>query len=72
MAKRQMRKTRKTRKRQTQRKTRKTSQQGGFYPTVFEGVRNASMLIPLAARQAYNMWKSVRTTKRRKHLRPFA
>jgi len=61
-----MRKTR-TRKGQTRK-----AQKGGFYPTVFEGVRNASMLIPLAARQVYNMWKSVRATRRRKHLRPFA
>jgi hypothetical protein len=46
------------------RKTRK--QKGGFYPSVFAGVRNASMLMPFVMRQCYRMWDSSRKT-RRKH-----
>jgi hypothetical protein len=41
-------------------------QKGGFYPSVFGGVRNATMLMPLIMRQCYRMWES-KKTRRRKH-----
>lgn len=41
-------------------------QQGGFYPSVFAGVRNAGMLMPLVMRQSYRMWESSRKTRRSK------
>jgi hypothetical protein len=52
----------------TKRKTRKQmqKQKGGFYPSVFEGVRNASLLMPLVLRQAYRMFSKTRKTKKSK------
>jgi hypothetical protein len=55
------RKTRKLRKQRKQRKTRKQS--GGYYPSVFEGIRNASVLFPVVMRQAYNLWNTRKTKK---------
>jgi hypothetical protein len=34
---------------------------GGFYPSVFEGVRGAAMLTPLVMRQAYRLISSRKT-----------
>jgi len=55
-------------KRASKRKTRKQMQmqKGGFYPSVFEGVRNASLLMPLVLRQAYRMFSKTRKTKKSK------
>ena len=48
-------------------KTKKTKrQQGGFYPSVFEGVRNASILMPLVLRQGYRMFSDTRKSKKTK------
>lgn len=44
----------------------KRTQKGGFYPSVFEGVRNASILMPLALRQAYRMFSGTRKSKKTK------
>jgi ATP-binding cassette subfamily F protein uup len=44
-------------------------QKGGYYPSVYEGIRNATILLPAVARQAYNLWKKSRkrrTIKKRK------
>lgn len=50
------------------RRATRRSQKGGFYPSVFEGVRGAAMLTPLAMRQAYRLWSSrkARSGKRNK------
>ena len=58
----------KTQRVKTQRvKTKKTKrQQGGFYPSVFEGVRNASILMPLVLRQGYRMFSDTRKSKKTK------
>jgi len=39
------------------------NQKGGFYPSVFEGVRNAGLLVPLVLRQAYRLWGTKKTKK---------
>lgn len=45
-------------------KTRK--QKGGFYPSVFGGVRNATLLMPLIMRQCYRMLESNKKTRKSK------
>ena len=40
-------------------------QRGGYYPSVFEGVRGAYYLLPLVLRQGYNLWNSKSSTRRR-------
>jgi hypothetical protein len=64
------RKTKKTRaqraKAQRAKATRAKRQIGGFYPSVFEGVRNASILTPLVLRQAYRMFSDTRKSKKTK------
>ena len=39
------------------------NQKGGFYPSVFEGVRNAGLLVPLVLRQAYRLWGTKKAKK---------
>jgi hypothetical protein len=62
------RKTKKTKKTRAQRaKAKRAKRQiGGFYPSVFEGVRNASILTPLVLRQAYRMFSDTRKAKKTK------
>jgi len=48
------------------RATRKKSQKGGYFPSIYGGISNASMLIPLVARQAYRMYDNRKSRKRRK------
>jgi hypothetical protein len=52
------------------RKTRRT-QKGGFYFSVYHGVQNAGLLLPLAFRQAHSLLyrkkQAKRKTKRRGH-----
>jgi hypothetical protein len=50
------------------RKTRK--QKGGFSPMIFGNIESARVLLPLVARQAYRLWNSRKTRKRRS--RPIA
>jgi len=55
---------------------------GGFFPSVYGNIVNATILSPLVARQAYRLWGSRkritkkgrkgRKNKTRKNLRPFA
>jgi hypothetical protein len=62
-------KTKKTRAKATRaRATRAKAKRqiGGFYPSVFEGVRNASILTPLVLRQAYRMFSDTRKAKKTK------
>ena len=40
-------------------------QRGGYYPSVFEGVRGAYYLLPLVLRQAYSLYNSKSSTRRR-------
>ena len=54
----------KRRFRQTRKQTRK--QKGGFYPSVYGGVQGATLLLPVAARQAYRLWNSRKTRRTRK------
>lgn len=78
---------RQSRERKRKRQTRRQSQRGGFYPSVFGGVANATILIPAVLRQGYRLWydmdvikngsskskgKGKRQTKRRAKTRPFA
>lgn len=42
--------------RERRRQTRRQSQRGGFYPSVFGGVANATILIPAVLRQGYRLW----------------
>ena len=48
-------------KRKTRNKRQTKKQMGGFYPSVFEGIRGAAMLTPLAVRQAYRLMSSRKT-----------
>jgi len=40
-------------------------QKGGYYPSVFEGVRNAALLMPLVARQAMRLYESQQSRRRK-------
>jgi hypothetical protein len=52
-------------KRQT--KKQRKPLKGGFYPSVFEGIRGAAMLTPLAVRQAYRLMSSRKTRSGKRH-----
>lgn len=39
---------------------------GGYYPSVYSGITSAMILAPSAARQAYNLWKARRKTRKSK------
>ena len=82
-----LRQSRERRRKRSQQQTRRKSQRGGFYPSVFGGVANATILIPAVLRQGYRLWydmdvikngsskskgKGKRQTKRRAKTRPFA
>lgn len=41
-------------------------QKGGYYPSVFEGVRNAYYILPIALRQGYRLLNSKTTVRHRK------
>ena len=59
---------RKTRKNARNRSLKKLRQKGGYYPSVFEGIRNAAILMPAVARQVYNMWKNSKRLTRKKRI----
>ena len=40
-------------------------QRGGYYPSVFEGIRGAYYLLPLVLRQGYKLCTSKSSTRRR-------
>ena len=59
-------KTKKAQRVKTKKTTKTKKQRGGFYPSVFEGVRNASILMPLVLRQGYRMFSDTRKSKKTK------
>lgn len=40
-------------------------QRGGYIPSIYGGISNATMLIPLVARQAYRMYDNRKTRSRK-------
>ena len=46
--------------------SRSRKQSGGFYPSVFEGVKNAYILLPAVLRTGYSLWNSRKTVSRRR------
>lgn len=76
------RKTRECLPKRRRRQTRRRNQRGGFYPSVFGGVANATILIPAVLRQAYRLYyddevaRNGRSTQKRitrkRRTRPFA
>jgi len=57
-----------SKKRQTRKKVRRVV--GGFYPSVMEGVRASTILLPFAARQAYSLYnRKTRKTSKKSHRR---
>ena len=59
-------KTKRKARQRMQKQKHRHRQTGGFYPSVFEGVRNASLLMPLVLRQAYRMFSKTRKVKKSK------
>ena len=52
------------RKNRSRRKSRVYKGKGGFYPSVFGGISGATILTPLAVRQAYRLWNNSGTARK--------
>jgi hypothetical protein len=49
----------------TRKQTRKQKKQkGGYYVSVYHGIQNAGILLPLVFRQGYQLWNTTRKKKK--------